>query len=125
MLQIQKPYFVITLILLLTEILIALFVHDSIIRPFGGDFLIVILIYCLVRSFTRFGTEKIAFGVLIFSFSIEILQYFQIVRILGLGNSTLARIIIGTNFAWSDMVAYTSGILFVLLVENKLKLHWT
>lgn len=38
----DKKYFLAALFLLLTEILIALFIHDTFFRPYAGDFLAVI-----------------------------------------------------------------------------------
>ena len=42
--KLRLLYVIGTLLLLVTEVLIALYVHDSIIRPFIGDMLVVILI---------------------------------------------------------------------------------
>ena len=40
-----------TVILLLTEVLIALYVHDAFVRPYIGDVLVVIVIYTFIRIF--------------------------------------------------------------------------
>ena len=112
-----RRYFLMALLLLLTEIVIAVFVRDSIIRPYGGDFLVVILLYCLVKSFINSPVVKTALGVLLFSYIVETLQYFHFVRVLGLEQYALARIIMGTSFAWTDILAYTLGIGLVLLWE--------
>ena len=50
-------YIILTIILLLAEILIALFVHDTIVRPHIGDVFVVILIYCFVRCFIPTGVR--------------------------------------------------------------------
>ena len=113
-------YFILTIILLVVEILIALFVHDTIIRPYIGDVLVVILIYCFVKSFFNTPVVPTAIAVLIFSFAVETLQYFKILEVLGLQHSKLARIIIGSSFAWADIGAYIAGILIVLLAEKLL-----
>ena len=47
-LKFKRSYFLWTITLIFIEIVIALFVHDGIVRPYGGDFLVVILIYCFV-----------------------------------------------------------------------------
>ena len=44
-------YLVATLVLLAIEVLIALFVHDSFVRPYVGDMLVVVVIYAFVRIF--------------------------------------------------------------------------
>lgn len=115
----RKNYFFGFLILLLVEIYIAIYVHDSFIRPFFGDFLVVILLYCLLRSFLKIDWLWVAIGVLIFSFVLEVMQYFKLVNMLGLQDVKLARIVIGTSFAWEDLVAYTLGIWTVVFIERK------
>lgn len=115
-----SPFYAIsTLLLFITEVLIALFVHDQFIRPYVGDFLVVILIYCFVKSFLNTPVVPTALGVLLFAYTVEVLQYFRIVEVLGLQHSRAARIIIGSSFEWLDMLAYTLGILMVILVEKK------
>ncbi|MFI5154206.1 MAG: DUF2809 domain-containing protein [Chitinophagales bacterium] len=118
MLKFNLRYFVLAAILFFIEIFIALFVHDRFIRPFVGDVLVVILIYCFVRSFLRTPVLQTAVAVLIFAFLLEVLQYFDIVGILGLQHSKLARIIIGTSFEWTDLLAYSLGIGLVLLLDK-------
>jgi len=113
-----KPkYFIAAIALFGIEVLIALYVHDNIIRPYIGDYLVVILLYCMLRSFVKIKTVPAAILVLLFSFTIETLQYFRIIEVLGLQNSTLARTVIGTSFAWEDLAAYTIGIITILAVE--------
>lgn len=118
MLHFNPSYFLTFLLLFFTEILIALYVHDEFIRPYLGDFLVVILIYCFVRAFINTSVLAAAIGVLLFSYMIEILQYFQIMEVLGLQHIKLARIIIDTDFSWLDMLAYTLGITFMILAEK-------
>lgn len=120
MLRFQRRYFIFFVILLLIEVVIALFAHDNFIRPFFGDFLVVILIYCFIKSFLNTPQVMTAIAVLLFSYLIEVLQYFNIIKMLGLQNSNLARVVIGTSFEWTDLIAYTLGIgLVILLGKNK------
>jgi hypothetical protein len=111
-------YFTLAVALFITEVLIALYLHDAIIRPYGGDFLVVILIYCLVKAFFNWPVLKTAIGTLIFSYLVEIGQYFHLVNILGLEHSKLARTIIGVGFSFIDLICYTLGIILVLMVEG-------
>ncbi|AEE48525.1 DUF2809 domain-containing protein [Haliscomenobacter hydrossis] len=117
--KLNLKYLVLTLLLFLTEVLIALYVDDGFIRPYLGDFLVVILIYCFVKSFLNTPVWPTALGVLAFSYAVETLQYFNIVEKLGLQHSRLARIVIGSSFEWLDLVAYTGGIILVLLIESR------
>ncbi|RYE21901.1 MAG: DUF2809 domain-containing protein [Sphingobacteriaceae bacterium] len=121
MFSFHKNYFFWTLILFFVEVFIGACMHDALIRPYGGDFLVVILLYCLVKSFTNFRVRTAAIGVLLFSYLVETLQYFHIVNLLGLEQSRIACIIIGTSFAWSDLLAYTLGILVVLTAEGRFR----
>jgi hypothetical protein len=115
----NKKYFFLSLLLFTIEVCIALFFHNRFIRPLFGDFLVVILLYCMLKSVFSISVKTAAISVLIFSFLVEIMQYFQLVKILGLQDNKLACIVIGTSFAWEDLVAYSLGILTVYLVEKK------
>jgi hypothetical protein len=114
----NKRYYLWAVLLLITEVLIALHLHDSFIRPFGGDVLVVILLYCMLKSVVMVRVNTAAITVLLFAYTIEVLQYFNIVCLLGWGHSSLARTIIGTTFTWRDILAYTIGIIIVLLTER-------
>ena len=116
-LKFNRVYFILTLVILLIEILIARFAHDQIIRPYFGDFLVVILIYCFVKTFLNTPVISTSIAVLIFSYLVETMQYFHIVNKLGLQHSSVARIIIGTSFEWIDIIAYTCGIAVIILLE--------
>lgn len=114
-------YFLLFALLLAVEIYIGVFVHDRLIRPVGGDYLVVILLYCLVRSLWEWPVEWTALAVLIFAYIVETTQYFRLADALGLGARSLARIIIGSSFSWGDIMAYTAGIGTVLGLERMLK----
>ena len=113
----RKNYFLLTIILLFVEICIAVFINDRFIRPYLGDFLVVILLYCFVRSFFNVPVNQTAIGVLIFAFVIEGLQYIQLVNILGLQDSKLASVVLGNSFSWMDMLTYVLGIALVMAYE--------
>ena len=117
-LKFDLTYFVSTIALLLIEILISKYLNDPFIRPYFGDFLVVILIYCFVKSFFNTPVFPTLIAVLLFSYFIEALQYFNIVNKLGLQHSSLARTIIGTSAEWTDIVAYTCGIITTYYLER-------
>ncbi|MGB0869065.1 MAG: DUF2809 domain-containing protein [Flavobacteriales bacterium] len=99
------------LILFGLETLIALYVHDSFIRPFLGDVFVVVLLYFFVRIFISTQKNSILVGIFLFACSIEVLQYINIVKVLGLEQNRLATIVIGTTFDWMDILAYFIGCL--------------
>jgi len=120
MLTFNKNYFGLAILIFVAEVLIAMFVHDNFVRPYMGDVLVVILIYCFLKSFLKLPVLVSAIAVLIFSFTIEFLQYLNIVEKLGLEKFKIARIVIGTSFAWADLLAYAAGIVVVLIAEKYL-----
>jgi hypothetical protein len=114
----NKYYFLLAVLLFAIELLIGLYVHDAIIRPFGGDFLVVIFLYCLVKSFFDLSLLLTSGAVLLFAYAVEISQYFHLVNQLGLEHSKTAKILLGTSFSFIDLGTYTLGILLVIIVEN-------
>lgn len=110
-------YFVLFVAFFVIEVLIALYVRDAFIRPYLGDTFVVILIYCFIRSFLNSPVYPTIVAVLLFSYGVETMQYFNLVELLGLADYKLARIVIGTSFAWGDMVAYTAGAVIIGIVE--------
>lgn len=114
-------YFLLSLALLMLEIFIGARLHDSIIRPYGGDFLVVILLYCLVRSFWDLPIFATAISVLIFSYLVEISQYFRLADHLGFKGPSLMRVLLGSYFTWTDILSYTLGILTVVGVEKLIR----
>jgi hypothetical protein len=118
MLIFNRRFFFFTLVLFIIEVLIALFMHDPIIRPYGGDYLVVILVHCAVRTFIKASPLKVAMGVLLFSYCIEALQYYNFVDRLGLSDNKIARTVIGYGFDWLDILSYTLGIVTVLILES-------
>lgn len=115
----NKTYFGLTAILFLIEVGIAIFIKDKFIRPYLGDVLVVILIYSFAKSFLKISVYKAALVVLLFAFTIEILQYCSLVEKLKLQHNTLAKTVIGTSFSWEDILAYIAGILIVLVAEKQ------
>jgi len=118
MLTFQKKYALIALLLFFIEVYIAIFVRDRFVRPYVGDFLVVILIYCFIKSFLNADVLKTALSLLIFSYLVELSQYFKLIIHLHLQNSRLAKIILGSSFQWFDILAYTMGIIVVLGIEK-------
>ncbi len=123
-LKFNLKYFSLAVALFLTEVLIELYVHDNFVRPYIGDLLVVILLYCMVKSVLNTPVFITAISVLIFSYLIETLQYLNITKMMGLENSYAAKILLGNYFEWGDILAYTAGILIVLIFERK-KLGFT
>ncbi|MBD2214118.1 DUF2809 domain-containing protein [Calothrix sp. FACHB-156] len=118
MLRFDKKYFYLTLLLFVVEVCIAVFIDDRFIRPFVGDVLVVILIYCFVKTFWQIKPAILALSVFIFACVVEILQYFNFVNVLGLGKYKIAVVVLGSSFDWKDIIAYAIGSATVLWLET-------
>ena len=121
MLTFNLRFFLLSILFFVTEVLIALYVKDNFVRPYVGDYLVVMLIYCAVRTFIKANPVKVAIAVLLFAYLVEVLQYFRIVDRLGLSGNPVAKTVIGYGFEWWDILAYTLGVLTILLVEWKVR----
>jgi hypothetical protein len=107
---IRIGYTVAAFAILIAEVLIALYVRDAFVRPYGGDILVTLLICCILRVvWPRKYRLPIAGGVLTFAVLVEVGQYFGLVYLLGLGHIAFFRILIGTGFSWWDMLCYAAG----------------
>ncbi len=119
LLTFNRNYFLLALLLFGVEVIIALFFHDRFIRPVFGDFLVVMLVYCAVKSVLNIPVLPTAIGVLLFAYGIEVFQYFHGLAWLGLEQNALARVVVGTGFSWEDIAAYTYGTMAILLLEKR------
>lgn len=117
----RTKYLLIASILFLVCVAIVLFFPSGIIRTFVGDMVIIGLLWSFLKIFLPRLESKYLIGLWLFAVGVEVLQYFNIVEILGLESSRLARIIIGTTFDPWDVLAYSFGAIIVYLFENSLK----
>ena len=107
-------FFIFTLI----EVLIALFVHDSFIRPYLGDMLVVIVLCCFVRTIFPGGTQFLSLYVFLFASVIEVGQYFNYAALLRLDHIRFFRLLLGTTFSAVDLVFYGVGSALFFACEN-------
>jgi hypothetical protein len=114
----RPGYALLALALLLTEVAIALFVHDRFVRPYLGDTLAVILVYAGLRAILRIDTIRATAIAFLIAVVIEFGQLFQVLDLLGLGSNRIARIVLGYGFELKDFLAYAAGALIVLTVER-------
>ena len=105
-------------VILIIEILIALFVHDSFIRPYGGDILVTILICCFMRMIFLDKIPLLPVWVFLFAVFVEVLQYFDIVSLLGLGDIKFFVVLIGNSFSVADIICYAVGCVLFYLREK-------
>ncbi len=117
MIKIHKNYAFAFILIFILEALIALFVHDHFVRPLLGDALVVVLLYCLIRSFYARLNRLLPLYIFIFAALIEVAQFFNLVGMLHLSGNVAARVVIGTTFDLKDISCYAVGCLFLLAWE--------
>lgn len=99
--------------LLSLEIWIALYVHDSIVRPYFGDVLAVICVYFFVRILdTR--TRRLSIPVTLFAFCVEAVQLTGLSDILPEPLATIA----GGTFDPADLLCYLAGGTVCFLIDK-------
>ncbi len=94
--------------LLAVEVCIALFVHDAFVRPYVGDVLVVVLLYCFWRIFLP-PYRWLPAAVFAVAVAVEVSQYFHLVEVLGLDGNRFFLTILGNAFSWGDMGCYAVG----------------
>jgi len=110
-------YFLLTVLILAVELYIAECTHDAIIRPYGGDYLCVIFLYTLLRSFWDLPVRPLALWIFAFACFVEVTQYFHLADRLGFTKPSLIRTLLGYTFTWVDIGCYALGIGTVLGLE--------
>ncbi len=115
-------YILVTAILFILCCIIVMFFGKYVfIRGFLGDVIVIALIFSFIKSLIlKLDSLKLCIGVLIFAYTIEVMQYFNLVDLLGLDNYKIARIVIGSSFDYWDLLAYTCGFACTVLIERKI-----
>ncbi len=106
-------FLVIAFILIVIEFIIGIFVHDKFIRPFGGDIIVVVILYALVRSVFLKSNHPISVYVFIFATAYEFTQKIPLVDLLGVSGRFM-RALMGTSFSWIDILCYLAGCILCL-----------
>ncbi|MAZ28292.1 MAG: hypothetical protein CL868_14610 [Cytophagaceae bacterium] len=112
-------YFLGFLAVLIIEICIAVFVQGGFIRSYLGDFLVAIMLYCGLMSFTKLPVIESLIAVLGFSILVEIIQGLGILEMLPLPQGKLIKTITGERFDILDILMYFLGIVLCGFIEYK------
>ncbi|MEZ7496346.1 DUF2809 domain-containing protein [Leeuwenhoekiella aequorea] len=103
--------------LLIIEIMIATLLNTGFVRANLGDFLVVILIYCLVMAVCDFSVKRGLLITLVFSYAIEILQLLKLPQYFPAQTEKWAALVLGSYFSWIDILMYTFGIITIWTIE--------
>lgn len=104
-------------ILFLIEYYIARHVHDQIIRPYIGDLLVVLVIYCFVRMFIPKKYPFLPLAIFIFSALVEGTQALHLTEHIKALDHRIFRIILGSTFDLKDMGCYFVGCVLLGIFE--------
>lgn len=124
----RLKYFFLFFILLLIEILIGAFLKGGFIRAYGGDILVIPLLYALIRSVFPQNTVQTArylpVGLLFLGIFTECMQAIHLADLLGIQNPII-RIVIGSTFDLLDILCYAVGTILIYFsgVLRKFKLE--
>lgn len=120
-LKVRIRYTLAFLFLIIVEVLIAKYVHDAFIRPYVGDMLVVMVVYCGIRIFFGKKGKWLPLFVFLFASFVECLQYFQLVKVLGVEDNRFLRILIGSTFDGKDIICYGVGCLILGIWERRMR----
>ena len=114
-----RPFYALaTAILFVIELLIALYMHDAVIRPYGGDILAVVLVYVGLRAVTPMSVRTAVVAALLIAFAIEFGQLFHVLTYVGLSHNRIARIVLGGVFDVADLGCYVVGAAAAWTIET-------
>ena len=106
--RLNLPMLFAAIALFVIEVIIATKLNDyTFIRAYFGDFLVVILLYCMAKAVYDFDPKRLAIGIFVFSAGVEVAQYFRIADALQL--TGWARVVVGTSFSFHDLLMYAAG----------------
>lgn len=92
-------------VLLGVEVMIALFVHDRFVRPYLGDVLAVVTVYCGARIVFVNKPRFLSVWVTALAFVVELLQLTDISEHVG----RVLAVILGSTFDVKDLLCYAIG----------------
>ena len=98
-----------------TEVLIALFVHDSFVRPYLGDVLAVVCVYFFARIFLQNKPRYLSIFVTAFAFLVELVQLTPLSDAL----PSPLSVIVGGTFDFKDLLCYSVGGAACLFLDIK------
>lgn len=87
------------------EVVIALFVHDSFVRPYLGDVLAVVAVYCGARIIFVNRPRFLSAWVTALAFAVELLQLTDLSERVG----GVFAVILGSTFDFADLLCYSVG----------------
>lgn len=117
--KLRLIFMAVFVLLFAVEALIAVYVHDDFVRPYVGDMIVTVVVWSFARIIFPDKFKLMSLYVMIFSILIEVGQYFNYVELLGVTNPILVTMM-GTSFAWADIVCYAVGCVITAVADSLL-----
>jgi len=106
----RPAYLGVATTLFVVEVAIARgYIPGTFVRNSVGDVLVIALMYFCLRGITKWTLFVTLVVALAIGLTAEILQYLQLADLLGLKKGSLAYILLGNTFSWSDLLMYSLG----------------
>ncbi|WP_243446382.1 ribosomal maturation YjgA family protein [Romboutsia weinsteinii] len=121
----RAVYFIITLVVMVMGLLSRkfMFIFPKDIAPYVGDMIWAMMVYFGFRFLLpNFSLLKSFSMAIIFSFAIEISQLYQADWINAIRRTTLGGLVLGYGFLWEDILSYSIGIVFGVVIDKYLRL---
>lgn len=113
----RHRYLILAAIVFTALVAIEVTLDGGFVRNSVGDALVVILVYAVVMTFSTWSQITAAIVSLAIAYAVETSQALDLVDRLGLTPSRLTDVVLGSTFTWTDIAAYTVGILAILTAE--------
>lgn len=113
----RLAFLAMAILILATEIYIAICVKGGFVRHYAGDVLAVILLYALARAAFSASPSNLPLKIFAFAAALELAQYLGAVQILGIENKIL-RVMIGGTFDFTDLLCYAAGCVLAGVYEK-------
>ena len=115
--KIRIIYAVLFVLLMLIDIYIAAFVTNVFVRSYLGDVFITLLICFFVQAVIPKKINFLSIWVFLFALAVEIGQYFDVVKLLGLDDYKLISVWFGRCYSFYDVICYAVGCLIFVVVD--------
>lgn len=111
--KIRLIYAAAFVLLLGIEVCIALFVHDSFVRPYIGDVLVAVVVYCAARIVFPWRFWLMSAVVFLFAATVELVQLTPLSQMFPEGG--FIATVLGSTFDPKDLLCYAAGSILCLL----------
>ena len=89
---------------------------------YAGDTLWALMVFFIIGFiFVRRSTLWVGVTALVFSFTIEISQFYHAPWIDAVRDTRIGALVLGFGFLWSDLICYTAGIIIGILLERLIR----